>query len=81
MGLLRLIISFLILSSFQLHIEVCQLGKEKCSCSQNSFTDMIQVDCSSSTIQTINLLDLDKNLNVTNHQKWEIELIIRNSFI
>ena len=71
-------ISFLILFSFQFYMEACQLGQEKCSCSQNSFTNMIQVDCSSSTMQLINLLDLDKDLNVSNDDQLEIELIIRN---
>ncbi len=80
MGLLRLIISFLILSSFQLHKEVCQLGQEKCSCSQNSFANLIQVDCGSNSMQVINLLDLDKDLIVSNNQKWDIELIIRNKY-
>ena len=74
------IISFLIVASLQQSREACQLGQEKCSCSFSSSTDIIQVDCSSSTMQTINLLDLDKNLNVSNYQKWEIELIIRNKY-
>jgi hypothetical protein len=74
------ILSFLIVPSLQLYIEMCQLGQEKCSCSFSSFTNMIQVDCSSSTIQTVNLLDLDKDLNVSNDDQKDIELIIRNKY-
>jgi hypothetical protein len=75
-----LIISFLIVPSLQLYIDICQLGQEKCSCIQNYNTYIIQVDCSANSMQTMNLLDLDKDLNVSNYLKWEIELIIRNKY-
>ena len=71
---------FLIIFSFQFYIEAYQLGQEKCSCSQNSFANIIQVDFGSNSMQVINLLDLDKDLNVSNHQKWNIELILRNKY-
>jgi len=70
----------MIFPTFQLYIEVCQLGKEKCSCSLNSITNIIQVGCSSYSKQIINLLDLDKDLNISNSGYLSIELIIRNKY-
>ena len=75
-----LVIAFLVHNSYELNIEVCQLGQEKCSCSQNSITNMIQVDCSLISMEVINLLDLDKNLKMSNDGQNEIELIIRNKY-
>jgi len=77
--LMIVIISILIDSSRQFNIEVCKLGQEKCSCSLNSISNIL-VDCGSNSMQIINLLDLDKNTNVSNYQKWDIELIIRNKY-
>ena len=74
-----LIITVLVHISHQI-ISVCQLGQEKCSCSLNSITNMIQVDCSLISMEAINLLDLDKNLKISNDGQNEIELIIRNKY-
>ena len=68
------IISFLIVPSLQQSREACHLGLEKCSCSFSSSTDIIQVDCSSRTMRVINLLDLDKDLNVSNDGQLGIDI-------
>jgi insulin-like growth factor-binding protein complex acid labile subunit len=77
---LSLLITVLVHNSYQLYIEICQLGQEKCSCSYYSYTNIIQADCSLSSMEIINLLDLDKNLKISNDGQLGIELIIRNKY-